>query len=131
MKITIVGTVAVVRTGITYKEFLSAQRFDSSCCVLTNEKGEEYFNVNSPGNGLDTYGANLAAGVEGEMCITLPVPCDTLAAAKENLLTRYAVPLTNLDRVITQIKEKLPELTAMEERIGDMFENVPEPTAAE
>lgn len=131
MKITIIGTVAVVRTGITYEEFFRAQKFEPSCCVLTNEKGEEYFKVNNTGNGLNAFGANLTEGVAGELCLTLPACGGTFEGTKADFLRQYTVPLTNLDRVITQIKEKLPELTVMEERIGDMFEDVPEPTAAE
>lgn len=130
MKITIVGNIAVIRTGITCEDFEKAVQYDPSCATLCKEDGTEYFKVaahySSCKTALEKFGATLNSGIGYELCIEIPVCGRDIQSVKEELLEEYSVQLTNLDRVIEQIKAVLPNIAAMEERVSGMFEDLPE-----
>lgn len=134
MKITKTGTVAVITTDITAEQFRKVAKFKPEALVLTDEETKEAKFVVRCGaiNGeIGKYGADLAEGVDGKLCIIVNIGGFDDEAATEWLKDVLIAPVASLQKVQEQILAALPEIEEAEAKFATLFEETPAAPCAE
>lgn len=134
MKITKIGTVAVITTDITEEQFHKVAKFKPEALVLTDEETKETkFVVRRGGNmgDIGKYGADLVKSVDGKLCVVVNICGFDDETATKWLKDVFIAPVASLQKVQEQILAALPEIEEAEAKFATLFEETPTAPCAE
>jgi hypothetical protein len=112
-KVTIAGSSYVITSTVTMADLETVKKYRPAALALTDpETKETLFKVGIGTNGMTDYGVSFG-GVSNDTeklaTATLPIPSD-VEDAKEYVMDKAGLALTNLNKVEANIKAALAEI---------------------